>query len=84
MIEISGYFSIPLKFHGIKIWTDVDIEDGDIRRIDDVYIEEDGAKVASIPFDEDDFLNDLEDAIKDTVERMYFDGAFDDEAPCED
>ena len=84
MIEISGYFSVPLEFHGIKIWADVDIECGDIKRVDDVYVEENGAKVASIPFEESDFINDLEDGIKDTVERMYFDGAFDDEAPWED
>lgn len=84
MVEISGYFSVPLEFHGIKIWADVDIECGDIRHVTDVYVEQNGAKVASIPFEESDFINDLEDGIKDTVERMYFDGAFEDEAPWEE
>ena len=49
-----------------------------------MYVEKNGAKVASIPFEESDFINDLEEGIKDTVERMFFSGAFEDEDPWED
>lgn len=85
MIEISGYFSIPLVVCGMEVNADIDMESGEIRNIDDVYVVKNGGKVASIPFSQQDMLNDLEDAIKDRIEEMYLGHCFDEEQePWED